>query len=99
VSGRFGSRDFNIPRLDLFAFHFRRIAIVVFEKLLPSSEIVFDRTSAPTKGKGDQLGWIIITFEWLSIYLLLSFGPVMPAVAQKIAPECAKVLLLSGGKR
>lgn len=33
------------------------------------------------------------------IYLLLSFGLIMPAVAQKMAPEGAKVLLLSGGKR
>lgn len=33
------------------------------------------------------------------IYLLLSFGLIMPAVAQKMSPEGAKVLLLSGGKR
>jgi uncharacterized protein len=33
------------------------------------------------------------------VYLVLSFGPVLPAVAQKIAPDGAKVLLLSGGKR
>ena len=36
---------------------------------------------------------IIITF------LLLAFGPVLPGVAQKMAPESSKVLLLSGGKR
>ena len=33
------------------------------------------------------------------ICLFLSFGLVMPAVAQKMSPEGAKVLLLSGGKR
>jgi type 1 glutamine amidotransferase len=33
------------------------------------------------------------------IYLLLSLGPVLPAIAQKMAPDGAKVLLLSGGKR
>jgi type 1 glutamine amidotransferase len=35
----------------------------------------------------------------ISICLLLSFGPVMTAEAQKMAPEGAKALLLSGGKR
>jgi hypothetical protein len=35
----------------------------------------------------------------ISICLLLSFGPPIPAIAQKMAPQGAKVLLLSGGKR
>ena len=33
------------------------------------------------------------------VCLFLLFSPILPAIAQKMAPEGAKVLLLSGGKR